>query len=75
MRDVAWVQRKHKNFLDEMKVEGMVDLIVRKAEDKDGKKVFTKEDKPLLMRRAKSSTISVLFADLWGDLYEDTEKN
>ena len=29
---------KHKNFLNDMTVDGMVDLIIMKAETKDGEK-------------------------------------
>ena len=74
VKDMAWVQRRHKHFLDEMKVEGMVDLIIRKCQDKDGEKLFTLEDKQPLMIAAQVSTISALFGDLWGDLYEDAGK-
>lgn len=44
------VQKKHKDFLNNMTVEGMVDLLIMKAEDKAGEKMFTLEDKPHLMR-------------------------
>ena len=66
VQDTAWVQKKHKGFLTEMMVEGMVDLIIRKAEDEAGKKLFTKEAKPTLMR-AKQTIIATLFGELWGE--------
>ena len=72
--DMSFVQRRHKNFLDEMKVDGMLDLIIRKAEDKDGEKLFTLDDK-MTLKRARMSTIATLFGDLWGDLGDDHEKN
>jgi hypothetical protein len=49
-KELNQIQRKHPNFLSNAGLEGMVDLIVLKAEDADGKKHFTLEDKPVLMR-------------------------
>ena len=48
--DIDKLQRKHPNFLNNPTVAGMIDLIILKAEDKDGEKLFTLEDKPFLMR-------------------------
>jgi hypothetical protein len=48
--DIDKLQRKHKDFLSNMTVNAMVDLIIQKAESKDGEKLFTLEDKPFLMR-------------------------
>lgn len=48
--DVDKLQRKHKDFLSNPSVAAMVDLIIMKAEDKEGEKLFTLEDKPFLMR-------------------------
>lgn len=73
--DMSWVQRRHKDFLNSMQVEGMVDLIIRKVEDEGGDKCFTKEDKPTLMRRVSLSVIAEIFGDLWGDMGADAEKN
>ncbi len=73
--DWSWIQKKHKDFLNSMQVEGMVDMIIRKAEDKKGDKAFTLEDKPTLMRRVSLNTIAGIFGDLWGDIGEDHEKN
>ena len=73
--DMAWVQKRHKDFLNSMQVEGMVDLIIRKSEDKKGEKAFTLEDKPILMRKVSLNTIAGIFGDLWGDLGDDAEKN
>ncbi len=52
--DVDKLQRKHKDFLTNMTVNAMVDLIIQKAEDKNGDKLFTLEDKPFLMREPVS---------------------
>lgn len=50
--DVSKLQRKHANFLSNPTVDAMVDLILTKAENKDGDKIFTLEDKPILMRES-----------------------
>lgn len=76
--DMKWVQTRHKNFITEFQVEGMVDLIVRKCEDEAGEKVFTKEDKPTLMHSVTLDVIGDIFSELWGkkgDFGEDAEKN
>lgn len=50
--DIDKLQRKHPNFMSNPTVAAMVDLIIMKAEDKDGEKLFTLEDKPILMRES-----------------------
>ncbi len=76
--DMKWIQARHKSFITELQVEGMVDLIIRKCEDDAGENVFTKEDKPTLMHRVTLNSISDIFGELWGatgDFGEDAEKN
>jgi hypothetical protein len=74
--DINKLQRKHKNFLNDMTVDGMVDLIIMKAETKDGNKAFTLEDKPFLMSE-KVSIIAELSAKMFGETVsvEEQEKN
>ena len=48
-RDLRKIQSKHKNFLQDMQIEGMVDLIILKALDQNGDRAFTLEDKQTLM--------------------------
>lgn len=50
--DVDKLQRKHPGFMNNPTVAAMVDLIIMKAEDKNGEKLFTLEDKPFLMRES-----------------------
>jgi hypothetical protein len=59
-----------------MTVDGMVDLIIMKAETKDGEKAFTLEDKPFLMSE-KVSIIAELSAKMFGETVsvEEQEKN
>ena len=47
--DLHKIQKKHKNFLNDMTIDGMVDLIVLKAGDADGNRLFTLADKTHLM--------------------------
>ena len=74
--DINKLQRKHKNFLNDMTGDGMVDLIIMKAETKDGEKAFTLEDKPFLMSE-KVSIIAELSAKMFGETVsvEEQEKN
>jgi len=74
--DIDKLQRKHKDFLSNMTVTGMVDLIIAKAEDVDGKRLFTLEDKMYLMKESVT-LISDIAGRMFGDVetVEDAEKN
>ena len=74
--DLKNIQRKHKNFLNDMTIDGMVDLIILKAEDSEGKKLFTLEDKVYLMAE-DLMVISGIAGQMFGDIdtIEDAEKN
>ena len=66
--DIDKLQRKHKDFLNNMTISGMVDLIITKAEDADGKRMFTLEDKMHLMGDSVA-----LIADIAGQMFGDVE--
>ncbi|MEK9917976.1 MAG: hypothetical protein VW496_01160 [Pelagibacteraceae bacterium] len=66
--DLDRLQRKHKDFLSNMTIAGMVDLIIMKAEVEDGSKAFTIEDRPVLMREE----IGVI-ADIAGKMFADVQ--
>lgn len=69
------IQRKHPSFLQSASFEAMVDLIILKAENGQGEKLFTLEDKPILMRE-EVSIISSVAADLMSSTnVEEHEKN
>lgn len=74
--DISKIQRKHKDFLSNMSVEAMIDLILLKAETQDGEKAFSIEDKAILMRESLS-VVSEVAAQMFGDVdsIEDIEKN
>lgn len=68
------IQRKHPSFLQSASFEAMVELIVLKAENGQGEKLFTLEDKPILMRE-QVEVISRVAAELMsGTSSEELEK-
>lgn len=74
-RDVDKIQRKHKDFLSNPTVVGMVDVIINKAEDEQGEKLFTLEDKPVLLGEPLG-LIGEVFAVAFSSLsIEEQEKN
>jgi hypothetical protein len=70
------IQRKHPDFLNNMTVEGLVDLIILKAMDGDGAKAFDIGDKPVLMRQPVG-LVSEVAGQLMGDLsgIDDAKKD
>lgn len=74
--DMSKIQKKHKNFLNDMTIEGMIDLIILKAGDADGERLFTLADKTHLMDEPLP-LISDIAAQMFGDIegVEVAEKN
>jgi len=74
--DIDRIQRKHKDFLSNMSVAAMIDLIILKAEDEAGEKAFSIEDRPVLMRESLS-VISDVAGQMFGEIQsvEALEKN
>lgn len=64
------IQRKHPNFLSSASFEAMIDLIILKAENGQGEKLFTLEDKAVLMREEVSVISTVAAALMSGDSVE-----
>lgn len=74
--DLNKIQKKHKNFLNDMTIDGMVDLIILKAGDADDNRLFSLADKTHLMDEPLpviSSIAAEMFADVEG--VEVAEKN
>lgn len=69
------VQRKNPNFLQSISLAGMVDIIVMKAEDVNGEKHFTLEDKPTLMREPFALITRIAGAMMSSESVEEQEKN
>ena len=73
--EIEKIQRKHPNFFQQMTVQGMVDLIILKAEGQDGEKLFTLEDKPVLMREEFTVIARVSAEMMTSRTVEEHEKN
>lgn len=74
-RDIERIQRKHKDFLSTPTLSAMVETIILKAEDESGEKVFTLEDKPILMGETIGVIAKVFGAILGSTDVEEHEKN
>ena len=61
------LQKKHPNFLNNMTVEGLIDMLIMKAMDGEGNKAFDLGDKPVLMRQPVG-LISNVAGQLMGDV-------
>lgn len=73
-RDITRITRRHKDFQSNPSIEAMVDLLIWKAEDENGDKVFTVEHRPMLIRRPLPE-ITAAIAVIEGVDTEDVEKN
>jgi hypothetical protein len=69
------IQRKHPTFLTTSSFAGMVDLIISKALNGQGEKVFSLEDKQVLLREETSVIARIAGAFMSGRTQEDLEKN
>lgn len=74
--DVDKIQRKHKDFINNPTIAAMVDMIIQKAEDKEGDKMFTLEDKHFLMGE-RIDVISTIAGEMFSQIesVEEKEKN
>jgi len=66
-RDLNTLQRKYKNFLNDMNIEGMIELIIMKFETENGDKAFLKDDKMFLWGEDPA-----LISSICGKLFSDT---
>jgi hypothetical protein len=75
VRDLDKIQRKHPNFLSNVTMAGMVEMIIMKCEQEGGEPAFTLEDKPVLMGEP-ISVIAAVFAQVFSSAsIEDQVKN
>lgn len=49
--DFDWVCRKHKGFMENPTISGIVDLMIRKCTDEAGDPIFDLKDRPHLLRQ------------------------
>lgn len=74
-RDIEKVQRKHPNFLNEPSMSSMVEMIILKVEGEDGEKLFTLEDKVVLLGEPVNVIAKVFGAVFDAVSVEEHEKN
>lgn len=73
--EASKLQSRHGNWIETMKVEALIDLIMMKALSKDGEKLFGLEEKPLLLRQKQALIYEMAGQILGAQLQEDPEKN
>ena len=69
------IQRKHPGFFQSATCAGMVDLIIMKAEDEKGEKIFTLEDKATLNREPFTQITRIAGSMIAAESVEEQEKN
>lgn len=74
-RDLSKLQKKHPNFLNEQTADGMIDLVIMKALDASGNKVFDHGHKFKLMGE-QFEVIPKMFGAIFDSASEEEqEKN
>lgn len=68
--DITVISRKHPTFTQAPSLEGMVDLLIMKAQSPDGSQAFSKADKPLMMRLS-TDKIGEIFGELFGSQMDE----
>lgn len=74
--DLMKLERKHKDFMQRQTMESMLDLIILKAGDADGNRLFTVADK-LDIASLDLEVVAAVAGQMFGqiDSVEDAEKN
>jgi len=75
--DLDQLQKKHPNFLNNMTISAMVDLICMKAEDEGGTKLFASAEDRLDLMGEETSVISEIANQMFAEIdsAEEHEKN
>ena len=73
--DLSRLQRKYKDILNNVPIDAMVDVIIMKAQNRDGDAIFTLEDKPTLMREPMDRIGRIANEMMLTEISEDIEKN
>jgi|13_taG_2_1085334.scaffolds.fasta_scaffold07129_3 hypothetical protein len=74
-QDIDRVTRKHKDFLSNPTIAAMVELIIIKAEDEQGEKLFTIEDKKVLLNEPITLITGIFSSVFDAATVEEQEKN
>ncbi len=75
--DLNRLQKKHPNFLNNTTIAAMVDLIIMKAEDQSGERLFTAADDRIELMGEQTDVISEIASQMFADIEseEDLVKN
>lgn len=75
--DLDQLQKKHPKFLETMSISGMVDLILMKAEDENGDRLFQSAEDRLDLMGEETAVISNIAEQMFADVQslEVAEKN
>jgi hypothetical protein len=75
--DLNVLQKKHPNFLTNTTIAAMVDLIIMKAEDEAGDKLFTAADDKIELMGEQTDVISEIANQMFAEIEseEDLAKN
>jgi hypothetical protein len=75
--DLNQLQKKHPNFLNNTTIAAMVDLIVMKAEDQGGDRLFTAADDRVELMGEQTDVISEIANQMFAEIEseEDLAKN
>lgn len=75
--DLNILQKKHPNFLTNTTIAAMIDLIIMKAEDQSGDRLFTASDDRVEMMGMETDIISEIANQMFADIEseEDLVKN
>tara|TARA_R110000787_G_scaffold166933_1_gene279919 strand:+ start:64 stop:411 length:348 start_codon:yes stop_codon:yes gene_type:complete len=75
--DLDQLQKKHPDFLNNTTIGAMVDLIVMKAEDESGSKLFTSAEDKIDLMGEETTVISEIANQMFSEIesVEAAEKN
>lgn len=75
--DVNELQKKHPKFMENTTMAAMIDLIVMKASDQDGNKLFTSAEDRIDLLGEETGVISSIAEQMFAEIQtiEDQEKN
>jgi len=75
--DLNELQKRHPQVMQNPSIAAMVDLIVMKAESKDGEKLFTSGEDKLDLMGEETIVVSYIANEMFGTIesIEDVEKN
>ena len=75
--DLNELQKRHPQVMQNPSIAAMVDLIVMKAESKDGEKLFSSAEDRLDLMGEETTVVSGIANEMFGTIeaFEDVEKN